>query len=513
MPAQPSPTPRSAALAMPRQTALQSPMWSRLFRRLAGRGSLQSRIRDMLALAVSEGLLAPGARLPSSRQLALELGVSRMTVTKALEHLCDTGLVCALPRSGLRVSTDALTARALPSRPLEAAPATQRGPAWELRLKLQPSAQRNIRKPANWQELPYPFIYGQFDASLFPLRQWRECAQESMHVSAIRSWAPDHIDRDHEPLIEQIQQRLLPARGIWARREEILITAGAQQATFLLAQLLVGPRTVVGVEDPGYPDARNNFLLRSAAVRPLPVDEEGLVVGPALARCRYVYVTPSHQCPTTATMSLARRQQLLQAADRHDLVIIEDDHESELNFAHRPTAALKSLDSQGRVIYIGSLSKTLAHGLRLGYMLAPLPLLNELRALRRLTLRHPPTNNEHTAALFIAHGFHESFVRRLNIAYRERAAALRQSLALHWPDAQARPALGGSALWVALAAHQNTRALAQRAASHGIVIEPGDVFFAKAAAPRHFMRLGYSSIPVSRIDAGIAQLAALRWDL
>jgi GntR family transcriptional regulator / MocR family aminotransferase len=497
-----SPSPRKLT------AATGAAMWARLFKRLDGRGHLQTRIRDMLSHAIHEGLLAPGARLPSSRQLAIELGVARLTVTKALEHLCDSGLIVSQPRSGLRVSGDALTNRAA-RLAAPAGPPPARAPNWDVRLKLRPGEQRNIRKPADWQRQPFPFIYGQFDATLFPLAQWRECALETMHVAAIRSWAPDHIDRDHEPLIEQIQQRLLPARGIWARRDEILVTTGAQQATFLLAQLLVGPRTVVGVEDPGYPDARNNFLLRSAAVRALPVDEEGLVVGPALTRCRYVYVTPSHQCPTTVTMSLARRHQLLQAADRHDIVVIEDDHESELNFLHRPTAALKSLDEQGRVIYVGSLSKTLAHGLRIGYLVAPAPLVAELRALRRLMLRHPPTNNEHTAARFIAHGFHEAFVRRLNIAYRDRAAALREALARRLPAARARPAGGGSALWVTLPPAHDTRALASQALQHGIVIEPGDVFFAKPSSQRHCLRMGYSSIEAGRIDEGVARLAAL----
>jgi len=484
-------------------------MWARLFKRVDNGSNLQARIRDMFTYAVHEGLLQPGAALPSTRQLADELGVSRLTVTLALEHLCDIGLTETRPRSGHYVCQDALRGRAQQPATQRANQSASRAPQWEPRLKLHPSAQVNIRKPSNWQSLPFPFIYGQFDANLFPLAQWRECAMESMHVGAIRSWAPDHIDRDHEPLIDQIQQRLLPARGIWARRDEILVTAGAQQATFLLAQLLIGPRTVVGVEHPGYPDARNNFLLRTAQVRALPVDDEGVVIDKALARCRYVYVTPSHQCPTTVTMSLARRQCLLEQADRHDIVLIEDDHESELNFQSQPTAALKSLDSSGRVIYIGSLSKTLAHGLRIGYLVAPAPLIAELRALRRLMLRHPATNNEHTAALFIAHGFHEAFMRRLNTAYRERARMLQQALDTFLPQARYHHAQGGSALWVALPDGNDTRELAQRALERGIVIEPGAVFFNSARPPAHYMRLGYSSIAVDHIAQGISELAAL----
>ena len=483
-------------------------MWQRLFRRFAGRsGTLQGQIRDMLSNAMIDGLLDPGAPLPSSRTLADALGVSRVTVTLALQNLCDAGLVDARPRSGYFVGS-----AVQPSRLAAPHPATDDRAAtaeWSSRLRLFPSRQRNIAKPRDWQKLPYPFIYGQFDASLFPMAAWRECALESQHVGAIRSWAPDHIDQDQSILIDQIQQRLLPARGIWARRDEILLTCGAQQATFMLAALLVDGDTTVGIEDPGYPDARNNFALRTGRIARLPVDGQGMVVDATLEGCHYVYVTPSHQCPTTVTMSLARRQELLACAQQRDIVVIEDDHESELAHDGRPTPALRSLDAGGRVIYIGSLSKTLAHGLRLGYIVAPVPLIAELRALRRLILRHVPANNAHTAARFIAHGHHEAFVRRLNLAYRERAGVLRDALARHAPSLRCAPAHGGSALWVTAPASIDTRELAQRALEQGIVIEPGDVFFSGARTPRRYMRLGYSSIPPDRIEPGIRRLARL----
>ena len=494
--------------ASPRPSAA---MWPRLFRRFDGRAAtLQAQVRDMLAHAIHDGLIGADTPLPASRALAGALGVSRVTVTLALQQLIDAGLVVSRPRSGCFVAADARPTRLAIAPDRAADPrAGQAQIDWTARLRIAPSRQRNIRKPADWMRQPYPFIYGQFDASLFPVAAWRECAQESLHVAAIRSWAPDQIDRDHAPLVEQIQQRLLPARGIWARREEILITSGAQQATFMLAQLLVDRDTTVGIEDPGYPDARNNFALRTQDIVRLPVDDDGLVVDARLARCRYVYVTPSHQCPTTATMPLQRRQALLAAAQRHDLVLIEDDHESELNHLGRPTAALKSLDADNRVIYLGSLSKTLAHGLRLGYVVAPAALIDELRALRRLIARHPPTNNELAAARFIAHGHQESFVRRLNSAYRERAAALRAALARHLPQLSFLDSHGGSALWVRAPRGVDTRELAQAALAQGIVIEPGDVFFGAERPPRNFMRLGYSSIAVDRIEPGVRRLARL----
>ncbi len=500
---------------MPRQTRTADLMWPRLFRRFEGGAStLQGQLRDMLVHALMEGYLSPGEALPSSRLLALMLGLSRSTVMLALQALADKGLVVGRARSGYYVG-EKLQATYLGARQRAQASAqagTQAGTQaaamptgipWAERQKLRPTQQRNIQKPSDWQQQPYPFIYGQFDATLFPSADWRECVLETLQGRALRRWAPDHIDRDDETLVDQIHRRLLPARGIWAERDQILVTTGAQQAMFLLTTLLVGPTTVVGIENPGYPDARNNLLLRTRHVKALRVDAQGLVPGAALAACRYVYVTPSHQCPTTVTMPLARRIDLLARAERDDFVVIEDDHESELNFSGNPTPALKSLDTHHRVIYLGSLSKTLAHGLRLGCVVAPPELVRELRALRRLMMRHVPTNNQQAAASFIAHGHQEAFVRRLNLAYSERARCLRAALALHAPGLQPTQAQGGSALWTSAAPGIDTRVLAQRLYQQGVVVEPGDVFFAGARQPSHHLRIGYSSIPADRIDAGV----------
>jgi len=482
-------------------------MWPRLFRRFdGGARTLQGQLRDMLVHAVMEGFISPGQALPSSRLLAQALGLSRTTVTLALQALADKGLIVARARSGLFVS-EQLQSTYLRARQRADAVPEPGGVRWAERLKLRPSEQRNIHKPSDWQQLPYPFIYGQFDATLFPSSDWRECVLESLQSHALRRWAPDHIDRDDETLVEQIHRRLLPARGIWAERDEILVTTGAQQATFMLAQLLAGTDTTVGIENPGYPDARNNFQLRTRHVKLLRVDDQGLLPGANLAGCSYVYVTPSHQCPTTVTMPLARRLELLARAERDDFVVIEDDHESELNFSGQPTPALKSLDTRSSVIYLGSLSKTLAHGLRLGYVVAPAELIRELRALRRLVMRHVPTNNQQVAASFIAHGHQAAFVRRLNLAYRERALTLREALARHAPQLKPVSAQGGSALWTSAPRGVDTHELAKRLYRQGTVVEPGDVFFAGARVPRHHLRIGYSSIPVERIEAGARIIA------
>ena len=480
-------------------------VWSKLFARFAlGSGTRQARVRATLVDGILSGMVAPGMPVPPSRTLAQLLGVSRTTVTLALQALIERGFLISRERSGLYVNPDIVESQARATGALAPAAIDLR---WTRRLRVMPSTQRNISKPADWQSFRYPFIYGQIDNGLLPVADWRECELQALHVHEMRAWSRDHIDRDPEPLVEQIQQRLLPARGIWAARDEILVTAGAQMAIYLLSELLLDRRSSIGVEDPGYPDARNAFALRARTVTRLPIDDGGIKCGAALSRCQYIYTTPSHQCPTTVTMSIDRRRQLLDAARAHDFIIFEDDHESELNFSGRPLPALKSLDSEGRVIYIGSLSKTLSHALRIGYVVAPADMIRELRALRRLVMRHPPTNIAHAAARFISQGYHDAFIRRLNVTYRARRKALLNALAEFLPELQVSPSLGGSATWIRTPPGIDTDELARRAASSGVLIEPGSVFFAQAPAKCRHFRMGYSAIAEPLIHDGVRELA------
>jgi GntR family transcriptional regulator / MocR family aminotransferase len=482
-------------------------VWATLFPQFsASSATLQGRVREMMVQSILQGLVPVGAKVPPSRVLARALGLSRNTVALALHVLVDKGFLIARARSGLFVNGDILLGQA--NRPT-AAKATGTDLQWQRRLVSRVGQQRNIMKPANWQDYRYPFVYGQFDPSLMPLKDWRASSHQALLVPAVKKWSQDFIDRDPDALLDQIQHRLLPARGIMARRDEILLTAGAQMACYLLANVLVDRQTVVGVEDPGYPDARNNFKLRSDRVRALPIDGDGLMASHSMGQCAYVYVTPSHQCPTTVTMSMHRRQAVLAMARSKNIVLFEDDHESELNFSGKPLPALKSLDTDGRVVYLGSLSKTLAHGLRLGFVVAPAELIAELRALRRLILRHPPSNNAHVASLFIAQGHHDAFIRKLNVTYRDRRQVLVDAFAEWLPQFHITPSLGGSSAWVKGPDGLDCRALAARCAARSVLIEPGDIFFSKPSLTTlsHF-RLGYSAIPSGAIRLGVQEINA-----
>ena len=413
--------------------------------RPAAATSLQSQIREKIVTAILDGHIPAGDRLPSSRRLARDLKVSRNTVTLAYQALVDDGFLLGRERSGYFVNRDMLEMRV---RPKPQAP--QLSIDWPERLQLHPSRQENVEKPVNWAAYPYPFIYGQVDSGLFPIAEWRDCARLALGRRWLEDWAADHHANDDPKLIEQIRTRLLPRRGVLAGESEVLVTLGAQHALYLLSALLVGRQTVVGIENPGYPDVRNIFTLASDRVVPLPVDAEGLELGQELARCEVVYATPSHQAPTTVTMSEARRLALLDLAKASDLVIIEDDYELETNFVSAPSPALKSLDRDGRVIYVGSLSKTLFPGLRLGFLVGAPELIAEARALRRLMVRHPPNNSQRTAALFLQLGHHDALMMRLRRAYAQRWQAIGEAIDRHTPRIILAHSLGSVVTYEAL---------------------------------------------------------------
>jgi len=222
----------------------------------------------------------------------------------------------------------------------------------------------------------------------------------------------------------------------------------------------------------------------------------------------YVFVTPSQQSPTTVTLSLERRRSLLERAERHDFVIIEDDYESENLHEGTPVPALKSLDRSGRVIYIGSLSKSLSPAVRLGYIVAPRGLVAELRLLRHAMVRHPSAFLQHAYALFLALGHHESHARRVNLALQERMTLVARGLRAHLPAFSFSLPQGGASIWVRAPDWVDAAELAITARRHGVLIEAGDVFFARPPYPCPFFRLRLSSIATAQIDAGLRALGA-----
>ncbi len=467
--------------------------------------SLQSQIREALVSAILDRTLDQAEPIPSTRKMSRSLGVSRNTVVLAYQGLLDDGYLVARERSGYFVSDKALEDAVAPAQVRSSQPS--KAIDWNDRIAIRASRFEHAIKPTDWQNFTYPFIYGQVDHTLFPLAEWRECTRQALGKKWLGAWTNDSWAADDPLLVEQIRRRILPRRGIKASDDEILVTLGAQNALHLLISLLVRRDTRVGMEDPGYPDVRNMFQLASDNVQLLPVDEEGLVVSDKLAANEIIFVTPSHQFPTTVTMPLERRMALLRKANAENLVIIEDDYEFETNYVNEPCPALKSLDDNGRVIYVGSLSKTLFPGLRLGFMVASREVIAEARALRRMMFRHPPSNNQRAAALFLSLGHHDTLVRRLHKAYHTRWEIMGKALADHLPMSARNPTFGGTAYWVKGPAALDSTALQNAAMAKSIFIEPGSIHFGGAKKPANYFRLAFSSIDEKRIEPGIELLA------
>ena len=465
-------------------------------------GTLQQRIRQMVAEGILSGRLRPGDRMPSSRGLAEHLGISRITVTLAYTDLVASDYLTSRGRSGYFVSADAPSAPELAAQP--------RGPGeydYDRITGRRFSSGLRVARPKDWQRYPYPFIYGQADASLFDHQNWRACALRALGKRDFEALTSDYYDSDDPMLIEYILRNILPRRGIAARPDEVLLTLGAQNGLWLASRVLLGPGRRAVVENPGYTSLRAILEQAQGTVCPVDVDAEGLPPEALPVNPDVVFITPSHHCPTNATLPLARRQALLAAARARDFVIVEDDYEFEMSFLRPVSPSLKSLDADGRVIYAGSFSKSLFPGLRLGYLVGPASFIREARALRADVLRHPPGQLQRTAAYFLSLGHYDAMIHRMKSAYRRRRQAMDEAIAEHGLTVAGQGGFGGSSFWMRAPEGVDTEELALRLRPKGVLIEPGRAFFARDPAPRNYYRLAYSSIPQGRIAEGIRLIA------
>jgi GntR family transcriptional regulator / MocR family aminotransferase len=470
-------------------------------------GTLQQQIQRMVTQGILTGRFRAGQKLPSSRKLALRLGISRITVTLAYTELLAGDYLTARGRSGYYVSATA------PRPPELALPQAREHETvdWNRAIGQRFSGARTITRPPDWRSYPYPFIYGQADASLFDHQNWRQCALQALGQRDFEAMTSDYYERDDPKLIEFIARHILPRRGINARPQEIMLTLGAQNALWLSAQVLLTQRRTAAIENPCFQGLRDILIQTRCKLTSVDVDEDGLPPDRLPAGVDVVFTTPSHHCPTNATMPLERRNALLALAARNDFILVEDDYEFEMSFLTPPSPALKSLDKDGRVVYIGSFSKSLFPGLRLGYLVGSEPFINEVRALRATVLRHPPGHIQRTVAYFLSLGHYDALVTRMGQAYKRRRATMDSAIREHGLTIAGGDVNGGSSFWMKTPEHVNTSHLAQELASKGVLIEPGRVFFDQSRGPNNYYRLAYSSIPSRKISAGIALIAqALR---
>jgi GntR family transcriptional regulator/MocR family aminotransferase len=311
-------------------------------------------------------------------------------------------------------------------------------------------------------------------------------------------------------LIEQIRTKILTRRGIQADPDEILITMGTQNSLFLLSQLLADRSTTVAVEEPGNYEMRRLLQQRGASVLAQAVDAAGVVVDSSLAAVDVIYVTPSHQIPTAVTMPLDRREALIRSASEHDFLIVEDDYECETNYLDHPLPALRSMDSEGRVIYVASFSNALAPGIRLGFIVANRDFIERARSLRREVLNHPPLHNQRAAAYFLSLGHYDGLMLRLGRIFRARRIALRDALNnMRGIPMEISPEVGGTTYWVRTPRDFDVGNLTREAEKHGILIEPVEHYYATAENAENCFRMGVTSLAEDKIRPGVERLVRL----
>ena len=387
---------------------------------------MHRQIYEKMRQSILRGEIPAQSRIPSSRSLAAQLGVSRMTVINAYDQLLAEGYLVGKIGAGTFVASE------LPEELLQS-PRTQsvKNEALSRELNLSKIGKQiaqdfdDVRREHSANNF-IPFQNGLTALDAFPFDVWSRISARVQRKSPLATLKNDDL-AGFRPLREAIAAHLKTARGVVCEPEQIIITSGAQQALALIAAVFLERGDEVWIEDPGYLSARNLFAFSGAKIIPVPVDEDGLNLQAALKESRnpkLIYVTPSHQYPLGVTMSVARRLSLIEAARASGAWIIEDDYDSEYRYAGHPLASLQGLDRDGRVLYIGTFSKTIFPSLKLGCLVVPPDLVDVFTSARILSGAHSPLIVQATLAEFIAEGHFARHVRRMRTLYEKRQQIL-----------------------------------------------------------------------------------------
>jgi len=472
---------------------------------------LYRQIYEAICRSILGGEFNCGMQLPATRLLAKQLGVSRMTVVNAYEQLLAEGYIegkmgagtyvaATLPEEMLRVDEDKLLRRKESAQPRSQF-LSRRG-KW-----LASTSVMTLRVQADGNH--YAFQNGLPAVDEFPFKVWSQLMSRRLR-NPPRELLGYGDPAGYLPLRETIAAHLKSVRAVRCDASQVIIVAGSQQALDLTARVLLDPDDVAWVEDPCYPGAHNALLSAGAKVVPVPVDEEGFDLANALRRsrkARLVYVTPSHQFPLGVTMSLSRRLALLEWARRSGALIIEDDYNSEYRYAGRPLASLQGLDQDGRVIYVGTFSKTIFPSLRLGCIVVPIDLTGAFIAARALVDRHSPSLDQAILADFIDEGHFTRHIRRMRSLYAERQQVLVETAQrdlqglLEVASAEAGMHLVG---W--LPQRTSDKAASAKAAHYGVEAAPLSAYSTNPL-PRGGLVLGYAAVNARQIKTGVRRLA------
>jgi GntR family transcriptional regulator/MocR family aminotransferase len=454
-----------------------------------------------LRSAILSRRLRPGTKLPSTRELASQLGVSRSAAVAAYEQLFAEGYTSSRHGSGTYISSD------LPE-PIDGNPLRRKKPAGSTPNAAQTQSIGDF-VDVTVQSDERPFNLGRTLVDVRTVELWRK-----LNARAIRSLSANHLGysdpRGTIELRKTICDYLQAARAVRCDPEQIVVTTGTQHAVDIVIRVLPGLEKEVWVEDPGYPLTRQALIAAGAKVRPIPVDGQGIDVGAGIRsapNARAVFVTPSHQFPTGVVLSMARRLELLAWAREKGAWIVEDDYASEFRYGGRPLASLQGLDEGERVIYIGTLNKALFPGLRMGYAVVPRALLRAFVAARYLMDRQPSTLYQAVVATFMEEGHFAAHIRRMRLLYREQrdvlVAALKSRLGA---DVTVDAPDQGMHLVAYMRRGLSDIAIERSGRQHGVIVRAMSRLHVEVA-PRSALVLGFSGYPRQTIIPAVECLA------
>ncbi len=461
---------------------------------------LRDRLCAALRQAINTGALAGGARLPSSRMLAADLKLSRVTVEAAYAQVEAEGYLQRQTGRGTFVSAS------LPETRVSRKNKTATSGLSRLSARGHNMvATGGCRDPLS----PVPFAAGSPDLRAFPLKIWKQITARQLRAQGERLLGYGD-PQGYRPLREAVASYLQQSRGVLCSPEQILITTSSQQALQLLAMLLVDPGDTVWLEQPGYLGARNAFASAGADIRAIPVDGQGMAPEPDLPVPRLIYLTPSHHYPTGVSLSLPRRLHLLNYAKRHASWIIEDDYDSELHYDGRPLPAMQGLDKHQQVIYLGTFSKVLFPSLRLAYVVLPPALVGPMVTLRTVNDGHSSQLMQAVTAEFMHAGHFASHLRFTRQLYHSRRDHLLEQIRQKIEWLRPQIAAGGLQLAARLPAGQEQyfSELAARAGIETPRLSP--LFFGNTGQHQDGWLLGFSALTPAEITAAVNRLASLK---
>ena len=471
---------------------------------------LHQQLYEELRQAILTGRLTPGERIPSTRSLAKSLAVSRFTVTTTYEQLLSEGYLETVTGSGTficqQIPDDLIYSNQIENIDKIHPSSIKLSKYGETLVNIN-----NLPRIAE-QKLQINFRYGTPALNEFPIKIWRKLL--SRYSNANLDWLDySREPLGYQPLREAITHYLTRSRAVNCEPEQILITNGTQQALDLILRLLIEPGETIAIENPGYLSARIIFETQDAKILPVSVDSSGLIVkvlaDSSQQNIRLVYVTPSHQFPTGAILSLPRRLELLNWAQQTGGLIIEDDYDSEFRYGEKPIPALQGLDISGKDLYIGTFSKVLFPSLRIGYLVLPKSLVKIFPRAKWLSDRHLPILEQQVLAEFIESGCLERHIRKMRSIYDKRRQTLVKSLKKHFGKrAKILGEKAGIHLMVSFNTNLSDEAIIQRAAKAGVAMMSANPHYLATHPTGEFI-FGYGDLTETQLQQGIRRLAQI----